>query len=244
MHRLALIAFVLATAACADTAQTETNEPDEVTSEGPQPFDHPTPPAPEDALQFSVGIFFPSCDTAALEYEVFDVRHADGTPVTGGYTCEAEFDDGGTQTGCVATYAFAEGGQHGYLVRVRETGTDRSGEVVGQRFVPLPLEVSLNVAAHKCALAFDVTTGVNQGAFTITEVRPADQVVGDPFFHGQTSHTFEVTQPGSYEVIAFAEDERSSGPICTQTVRATVEVDDCVEPPPCEVTAMATAAAQ
>jgi hypothetical protein len=241
MLRFPFIAIVLAAAGCADPAQTETNEPDEVTTDGPQPYDHPTTPDDEGGLDIAYGFYNPSCDQALLEFEIIHIQYPDGSDVAAPI-CVWTFDDGGTFAGCTGSHVFPEGGTRGFQITVTDPATQTTTTEVGTTRVFEPYIASLAAFAPKCGLSVEADADANLPSFVHVSISPEENVVGDAFYIGTNPHAFEVTQPGTYVVTMHGEDERQAGPICTIRQDVVVEVKAC-EPPPCG-SVMADAAAQ
>jgi hypothetical protein len=237
MHRFHYVAFVLAVG-CADPAQPESSEPDEV---GFDNYDHPKTPDDEGGLDIAAGFYNPSCDEALLEFELIQVIRPDGSVVSAP-ECLWTFDEGQTSKLCTGSVVFAESGVHSYRLQVRDPETDTVTAETGATIVYEPYVASVVASAPECGLSIDVDAIANLPSFLRVAVSPSENVVGDAFHIGPAPHTFQVTAEGTYTVELFGEDERQAGPICTVSQTLTVEVDDCKTPPPtCEAVAHAGA---
>ena len=166
----------------------------------------------------------PSCDAAVAEFEV-DVLYADDRSLVPNRACTMTFDDGAVYDQCAGSHTFATGGFHDYVLEVRDLDNGAVERTEGRRYIEHPLLVTFEARAPECGLEVSYEGTVNVSAFAIVHITPAENVVGDADSNAR-SGTFQVTQPGTYQVRFDVEDERSI-PICSETIVREVTVTAC-----------------
>ena len=170
-----------------------------------------------------------SCDDLSAEYKVVSATR-DGVALEAP-VCEWHFDDGATSSDCSGVHLFTEAGVRGGSVIVTdpETGLSVSTEALPDRLFD-PLDAELSVSAPACGLSIDYAVSIRGGTGTTraaTVVSPGDLVTA----HEALAHegTIEVSEPGTYLVETFVEDETATW-LCTAHLTQEVTVVACDEP--------------
>ena len=180
-------------------------------------------------LQADIYIEMPSCTDALARYEA-SAGYDDGTPAS--VTCKWTFDDGNTSDSCAGEHIFEEGGFHDFILDVTDPLTGQTARATQRRNVEPPHVANLEVTAPACGLEFSYKASVSTTSFNHISVVEQDKVL--PFEHTQLENTVQVTEPGTYTVVYYAEDERSI-PICLARVEKKVTVTACHDhTPDCE----------
>jgi hypothetical protein len=231
LKRLARFAPLVAVLGCADQIDPTSPSPDELGT----PTDVTDEPGgggvPADAsLDIEFFHYNSSCEVAGWDLETA-VTRADGTFV-GNPECHFVFDDGTTTDLCNGFVELTPG-MRSFHLTVRDPVTGAMGTYEsGGRGVDAPLALTLEASSPAClSIAWAAT--VSPPTLRILTIAPSENVLADQPL--STTGEVAVREPGAYEVMLFAEDERSTGPICTARVGKRVAVEACPPPPPvCE----------
>jgi hypothetical protein len=228
MRSLALVLSIpLSFVACGDNI-----DPDEGSSASESgDEDHPPDAAPAREIVASLLLTAPSCDAPVADFEI-DVLYADDRSLVPNRACTMTFDDGTVYDQCIGSHTFADGGFHDYVLEIRDLDSGAVLREEGRRYIEYPLLATFEATAPACGLEVSYAGTVNVSAFSITHISPAENVVGDAFAHVRTG-TFQVTQPGTYNLRFYVEDERSI-PICEATIDREVTVTACPDEHPHE----------
>jgi hypothetical protein len=199
--------------------------PDEDSNSSVQSGDgHHPDAAPARDIISSILLTQPSCDAAVADFEI-EVMYADDRSLVPNRACTISFDDGAVYESCAGSHTFAEGDFHDYVLEVRDLDSGAVERTEGRRSITPPLLVTFEAQAPACGLEVSYAGTVNVSAFGIVRISPSENVVGDAFTNARNG-SFQVTQPGTYEVSFYVEDERSI-PICEETIVREVTVTAC-----------------
>lgn len=220
---------------CGDNIQPANDESTTIESEPevPGPVDHPdvdSEPETEDR-PVMVGFYVStvSCDAAIGELEAYAFYQDTQEPLTN-FSCQYYIDGidqaGTTVDGCLIQHDFGAGGSRAVNIRVTDLDTGKTYQDGGFAFVYPPYTTDLEVTAPECGLEFSYNATASAGGEFSINISPAENVL-TPDYVLQRQLTVQVSQPGTYTIRYDAEDERTTGGICSREVVREVTVVDC-----------------
>ena len=199
--------------ACGDNLQSEsttdgeTNQEEDADAETPQ-------------LDAYFSFSSPSCDRNVSAVEAV-VTYADGTPITNAQ-CQYTFDDGATLDSCVGEHEFGVPGNHSARLVVTDPATGATTTVDGPIWVYPPMRWDIEFRKPACGLEFTYNVVVENASERHVFIEPPELVLSI-----DSTNTVKVAQEGTYTIRLIAEDERTTGPICSINFTKEVSVACC-----------------
>jgi hypothetical protein len=210
-------------AACGDNLDPEQGELSSVQSGAGEEAD--AEPEPIREIVAELEVTSPQCWDTVAGYAIRATYADDGSPVET-LRCNVRLD-GTSSDLCAGEQAVSSPGFHDFVVDVVDVETGATAHLEQRGFIEPRMEINFEWVTPACGLFFDFNLSVPQSTLKQIVVSPADKIVGgDPGPFDQGGRV-EVTEPGTYTLSAYIEQERSNGPLCSIAVDRDVQVVAC-----------------